>query len=169
MGKYAVAYLKEMVTSQKRGRPAGIMSVCSVHPFALAAAMGQAKRDGACLCVESTGNQVNQFGGYAGMVPADFAAFVRNMADEAGMPMDRILLGGDHIGPGPWKGEPAETAMARAKDLVRACVRAGYEKIHLDASMPLKGEAPDFFLAVDRAAELCRAAEEAAGDENPSM
>jgi D-tagatose-1,6-bisphosphate aldolase subunit GatZ/KbaZ len=74
-------------------------------------------------------------------------------------------LGGDHLGPNPWQGQPAEGAMIRACTLVRDCVLAGYVKIHLDAStrcaddprhMPM-----DKTVMAERAASLCLAAEEA--------
>ncbi|HWT78697.1 MAG TPA: class II D-tagatose-bisphosphate aldolase, non-catalytic subunit, partial [Candidatus Methylomirabilis sp.] len=60
--------------------------------------------------------------------------------------------------------EPAEAAMAKASQLVSDCVRAGYGKIHLDASMRLGDDpegGPPVELAAERGAELCRAAEEA--------
>ena len=57
--------------------------------------------------------------------------------------------------------------MVKAAGLVRACVLAGYTKIHLDASMRL-GDDPgggdtalDARLATRRTAKLCRVAEEA--------
>lgn len=78
-----------------------------------------------------------------------------------------MILGGDHLGPYPWREEPGEAAMAKARDLVRDCVLAGYQKIHLDASMRLgddrggPGGALEDGVAVERAADLCRAAERA--------
>ena len=50
----------------------GIYSICSAHPWVLGAAMKQALDDGTPLLIESTSNQVDQFGGYTGMKPADF-------------------------------------------------------------------------------------------------
>jgi D-tagatose-1,6-bisphosphate aldolase subunit GatZ/KbaZ len=54
--------------------------------------------------------------------------------------------------------------MDKARTLVRACVLAGYQKIHLDASTPCaddpKGGLDDLTVA-DRAAALCKAAENA--------
>ena len=45
---------------------------------------------------------------------------------------DRILLGGDHLGPNAWQALPAEQAMARADVMIEDYVRAGFRKIHLD-------------------------------------
>ena len=81
--------------------------------------------------------------------------------------MTRFVLGGDHLGPYPWRGLPAALAMERATDLVHDCVSAGYEKIHLDASMscaddPGGNGAPlDEDTAMARTVELCRTAEQA--------
>ena len=82
----------------------------------------------------STSNQVDQYGGYTGMKPADFVAMVHAIAEKEGFPADRILLGGDHLGPNRWQSGPAEKAMSEAETLMAAYVEAGYEKIHLDAS-----------------------------------
>ncbi len=88
----------------------------------------------------------------------------------AGLSRDRVLLGGDHLGPYPWRDAPAEVALEKACELVRACVLAGYAKIHLDASMPCaddKRDGPDEHTVARRAATMCRAAEDAA-DELPA-
>jgi D-tagatose-1,6-bisphosphate aldolase subunit GatZ/KbaZ len=130
----------------------------------LEAAMHQALEDGSELSIESTCNQVNQFGGYSGMTPVQFAAFARSMADRVGFPGPRILLGGDHLGPYPWRNEPCHTALEKACELVRTSVLAGYAKIHLDASMACSGDPPgalDQRFVAQRAAELCSVAEQA--------
>ena len=116
------------------------------------------------LLIEATCNQVNQFGGYTGMRPADFRALVYDIADHARFPRDRIILGGDHLGPFPWQEMEADNAMENACEMVRLFVREGYTKIHLDASMPCAGDPhplPDDRMA-SRAARLCLAAESAA-------
>ena len=110
---------------------------------------------------------MNPEGGYTGQTPAAFAAFAREVAGEAGLFRERLLLGGDHLGPHPYRSEPAASAMAKARELVRQCVLAGYTKLHLDASMRLCGDpgppdaALDPELVTERAAELCAAAEDA--------
>lgn len=68
--------LLDLVAAQKRGQPEGIYSVCSAQQFVLEAGMRQAAADGSQLLIEATCNQVNQFGGYTGMTPADFSAYV---------------------------------------------------------------------------------------------
>ena len=58
--------------------------------------------------------------------------------------------------------------MTKACELVRRCVLAGYQKIHLDASMPCAGDAAlSEHLIATRAAILCDAAEQASRDLPP--
>lgn len=130
----------------------------------LRAAMEQGLQDETPVLIEATCNQVDQFGGYTGMTPATFLEFVLGLADEVGIPADRIILGGDHLGPNPWRGEPASVAMDKAEDLVDAYVSAGFHKLHLDASMRCADDPavlPETTIA-ERAARLCRRAEAAA-------
>ena len=37
------------------------------------------------------------------MQPADFVRFVYALAKEAAFPLDRFLVGGDHLGPNAWQ------------------------------------------------------------------
>jgi D-tagatose-1,6-bisphosphate aldolase subunit GatZ/KbaZ len=158
-------FFARLVESQKAGIPRGIGSVCSAHRTVIEAALLQASRDGLPVLIESTVNQVNQLGGYTGMTPEGFRDFLRAAADQSGFPRERIFIGGDHLGPYPWRAEPAADAMAKSCDLVAASVRAGYVKIHLDASMPLGGDEKDSDggldprIIADREAELAAAAE----------
>ncbi|MCW5979417.1 MAG: class II D-tagatose-bisphosphate aldolase, non-catalytic subunit [Bryobacteraceae bacterium] len=156
--------MRRIVRANREGRAVGAYSVCSAHPWVLEAALAQAGVDGWLALIESTSNQVNQFGGYTGKTPEAFARDVRELAVRAGFPAERLLLGGDHLGPYPWRKQPAEEAMANARAMVADYVRAGYIKIHLDASMALGGEsggAAPLETAARRAADLCRAAEDA--------
>jgi D-tagatose-1,6-bisphosphate aldolase subunit GatZ/KbaZ len=159
----ATERLRGTLRANHDGAAVGVPSVCSAEPFVLQAALERARRVNGIALVESTCNQVNQDGGYTGVTPAGFAAQMRKLAAEAGLPPDGLALGGDHLGPYPWRTEPAEAAMAKARALVRACVAAGYTKIHLDPSMPLGGDptALDETVVLARTVELCRAAEAA--------
>jgi D-tagatose-1,6-bisphosphate aldolase subunit GatZ/KbaZ len=162
----SAAVLREVVAANRAGERRGIPSVCSAHPLVIEACVDQAIADGAPLLVEATCNQVNQDGGYTGMRPADFRTFVAGLAAARGLPAGRLILGGDHLGPNPWRREPAEAAMAKAEELVRGYAAARFAKLHLDASMACAGD-PDPLppeLVARRAARLCRAAEAAAGD-----
>ena len=132
--------LLEILRRHKDGAPVGVTSVCSAHPLVLRAALAQARDDGTIALIEATSNQVDQFGGYTGMRPADFRDLVLRLAAEEGLPAERVALGGDHLGPNTWRGLGADEAMTRAEDLVAAYVRAGYTKIHLDCSMACAGD-----------------------------
>lgn len=156
--------LQERLRRNRLTGNGGIYAVCSAHPAVIEAAFQQSLDDGSVLLVESTSSQVNQFGGYTGMTPRQFAEFVHSAAKKAGLPAERVLLGGDHTGPFPWRQEESVSALTKARGLVRDCVLAGYQKIHLDASMACgddeQGSLTERTVA-DRAAILCQAAEEA--------
>ena len=145
-------------------QPRGLTSVCSAHPWVIEAALLQALEDGGPALIEATCNQVNQEGGYTGLTPAAFRDQVLAIAERVGLPRDQVILGGDHLGPNPWRHLPAPEAMARAEAMVAAYAGAGYGKIHLDTSMGCAGEAaglPDEVTA-ERAARLAAVAEAAA-------
>ena len=57
-----------------------------------------------------------------------------------GFPAARVILGGDHLGPFPYRSENAAEAMVKAREMVRCYVEAGFTKIHLDTSMGCRGE-----------------------------
>ncbi len=161
------ARLAHTLNLNRSGSAVGVYSICSANRFVLEAGMLQAQRDDCSLLIESTSNQVNQFGGYAGQTPTQFVAFVKEIAAAMNFPGERIVFGGDHLGPLVWRKEGASFAMQKAKALVQACVLAGYTKIHLDASMRLAGDPSDSSgplgdeIVSDRAAELCKIAEDA--------
>lgn len=126
----------DLVARHKSGRACGIYSVCSAHPLVLKAACVHARETGVdALLVEATCNQVNQDGGYTGMTPGAFRDFVHAIAREADLPIEHLILGGDHLGPNPWTSLPAEEAMAKAEVLIEHYVAAGFRKIHADCSM----------------------------------
>ena len=129
--------------------------------------MLQAKEDGTTVCIESTSNQVNQFGGYIGKTPAEFVRFVKNVATDMEFPADRIILGGDHLGPLVWQNETSISAMSKARELVHQSVLSGYTKIHLDTTMRCAddpGDPKDALseeIITERAVDLCQVAEAA--------
>jgi D-tagatose-1,6-bisphosphate aldolase subunit GatZ/KbaZ len=158
------AGLQEELRRNRQSGKGGVYAVCSAHPQVIAAAIQQSIADGSVLHVESTSSQVNQFGGYTGQTPHQFAHYVRSAAQEAGLSPQGVLLGGDHLGPFPWRQEASSCALQKASELVRECVLAGYVKIHLDASMPCADDRTADFAeqtVAERAALLCEAAEKA--------
>ena len=158
--------VQSLIATHRRGENVGLYSVCSSNEQVLLAAMQVAREYGTDLLIEATSNQVDQFGGYTGMNPVQFRAYVEALADAQGFPADRLILGGDHLGPNAWQSLPADEAMAHARDLIAAYVAAGFHKIHLDCSMSCAGDPhplPDETVAA-RSADLARIAERTARD-----
>jgi D-tagatose-1,6-bisphosphate aldolase subunit GatZ/KbaZ len=164
--------LLDVLAAHKAGSGTGIYSVCSSHPVVVEAALREARRTNQYALIEATSNQVNQFGGYSGMTPADFRDYVAEIAARAHLPMQRVLLGGDHLGPNCWRSETAAVAMQQSAQLVSDYVEAGFRKIHLDCSMSCADD-PTILsdeVVAERAAQLCHASEQAwrrAGGEPP--
>ncbi|MDI2090325.1 D-tagatose-bisphosphate aldolase, class II, non-catalytic subunit [Commensalibacter oyaizuii] len=154
-----------------KGQSRGITSVCSAHPLVLRAALRLGRDTNSSVLIEATCNQVNHRGGYTGMQPIDFAQLVFSLAKEEGCPKDIIILGGDHLGPNPWKILPADEAMGEAEKMIAAYVKAGFRKLHIDTSMGCKGEpiALDDELVSQRAVRLIKKAEEIAKDSDQSL
>jgi len=160
-----VHILRRILAENKAGHHAGVYSCCSANGDVIKAVLLRARLHDTVALVESTSNQVNQFGGYTDMTPSDFREFTLRLAHEVGLDHHRVILGGDHLGPLPWAHLPEREAMAHAEDLVRQCVLAGYTKIHLDTSMRLGDDDPAAPLATSvcalRGARLCSVAEAA--------
>ena len=166
MMKNARDIFLDLMADNRKGVGKGIYSVCSANSSVIEACLSQAKEDGTIILIESTSNQVDQFGGYTGMRPADFVSYVHSIADKVDFPKEMILLGGDHLGPNAWQNLSSEEAMANSEVLIEEYVKAGYQKIHLDTSMfciddegdrsnPLANE-----VVASRAAALGRVAED---------
>ncbi len=155
-------HLTNMVEQHKRGDANGIYAVCSAHPLVLESALRFAQQSQTPLLIEATSNQVDQYGGYTGMTPADFRGFVCQLADQLNFPPSMLILGGDHLGPNRWQKLPSAQAMAHADDLIKSYVAAGFKKIHLDCSMSCADDPiplTDAIVAA-RAARLAKIAEE---------
>lgn len=160
-----VHYLDDVIRSQNQSEARGIVSICSANPYVIEASIHNALKMGSPVLIESTCNQVNQFGGYTGMTPDQFVAYIESIAERLDFPLERVLLGGDHLGPYPWRVETVQAAMGKSKTLVQDYVKAGYIKIHLDASMKCADDDPKLLLsksvAAQRAVELVVVAERA--------
>jgi D-tagatose-1,6-bisphosphate aldolase subunit GatZ/KbaZ len=74
-----------------------------------------------------------------------------------------VLLGGDHLGTNTWRAKPAGEAMGEACALVEAYVRAGYRKIHLDASFACADDGRRLTdkVVAERCARMAKVCEEA--------
>jgi D-tagatose-bisphosphate aldolase class II non-catalytic subunit len=134
--------LRQIIARNRAGTPVAIPSVCTAHPQALEASLTLAEALNQPVVIEATSNQVNQDGGYTGMKPADFISFVKAIATKAHVTHERMLFGGDHLGPQAWRKLPATQAMEKAHEMVADYAAAGFTKIHLDCSEGCAGEAP---------------------------
>lgn len=156
--------LKQIVKAQKEGRAVGIYSCCSANEYVIRAALLKGKKDQSCVLIESTANQCDQYGGYTGMKPADFKAFVEGIANEIGFDTNKLFLGGDHLGPLTFTSLNEEEAMKEAEELIRCYVAAGFTKIHIDTSMRVADDDVNERLSDEtiarRGARLAKVAEE---------
>lgn len=152
-----------LLRENRNGERKGIYSVCSANRLVLEAAFAQAAHDKSPLLIEATCNQVNQEGGYTGLTPPQFREYVHAIAKEMHFPTQKLILGGDHLGPNPWRSQSAEVAMEKACAMVSSYAAAGFSKIHLDTSMQCGDDhrALTNEEIAERAARLCKAAEAA--------
>jgi D-tagatose-1,6-bisphosphate aldolase subunit GatZ/KbaZ len=158
--------LRDIVRRHKSGTPVGITSVCSAHPLVLQAALEHAHQSGDVVLIEATSNQVDQTGGYTGMRPTDFRELVLSLAERSGLSPEKVILGGDHLGPNRWRHLHPDEAMQFADELVEAYVRAGFTKIHLDCSFSCAGDPQPLTdeLVATRSARLIATAERCADE-----
>lgn len=157
-------HVEKIVALHNEGEHKGLYSVCSSSSLVLRAAVRDAVRYDYPLIIESTANQVNQFGGYTGMLPKDFVELVTAIALDEGMALDKLILGGDHLGPLTWTDKTEDEAMKLASDLIRSYVVAGYTKIHIDTSMKVADDLDgplDPAVCARRGALLAQVAQEA--------
>lgn len=140
--------LQEMMDRRRKGEICGIPSYCSANELVLEQALRRARQLNTPVLIEATANQVNQFGGYTGMVPKDFYQMVLQIAEKTDLPENMIILAGDHLGPLTWQNLPEKEAMNNSIELVYQYARAGFTKIHLDTSMKVADD-PDGLLSTE--------------------
>lgn len=133
--------MQEMMEKRRQGIKCGIPSYCSANELVLEIALRRAKMLNQPVLIEATANQVNQYGGYTGMLPKDFYKLVLDMAAKIDLPEQMVILAGDHLGPLTWQNLPEAEAMEKSIELVYQYTRAGFTKIHLDTSMKVADDA----------------------------
>ena len=133
-------FFNSIINKNKKGEPKGVYSICNINKYVLETALLYSSPKNDYLLIESTCNQVNQFGGYSGMTPNKFKEYVLSISSKIGFPKENLIIGGDHIGPFPFKNENPTIAMEKSHELIKSCVQAGYSKIHIDTSIALKGD-----------------------------
>lgn len=119
------------------------------------------------LLYAATLDAVDRDGGYTGWTPESFASFVANEVDRLGIAVP-VFVGLDRGG--PWTKEahagqqrPGTRAMTNVQRSVTACVKAGYDLLHLDPGAGPHGDDNDplpIDTLVDRTIELLRHAED---------
>ena len=140
--------IQKMMDRRRKGVKCGIPSYCSANELVLETALRRARLLDTPVLIEATANQVNQFGGYTGMVPKDFYQMVLEMAERIDVPEHQIILGGDHLGPLTWQNLPEKEAMENSRELAYQYARAGFTKIHLDTSMKVADD-PEGLLSTE--------------------
>lgn len=142
----------------------GIVSFCTADLYAIHTVLQEIEQRNGYAVIEVTSNQVNPEGGYTGMNAMDFRNLLASMARHVGLEENKLILGGDHLGPLPWANLPPTQAMEKAEILIRESVRAGFQKLHIDTTMPLGDEIspPDEEVITDRWIRLYQIAEEEA-------
>jgi D-tagatose-1,6-bisphosphate aldolase subunit GatZ/KbaZ len=56
------------------------------------------------------------------MTPEKFFSYIREIANKVDFPIERVILGGDHLGPFPWQAQPTEKAISKLQ-----MKRTGYQ------------------------------------------
>jgi len=152
--------IASQIHKNRSGASTGLPCFCTANELVLRSVFQYARDYQVPAVIEATCNQVNQDGGYTGMNASDFRKWIDSLAKQYSVTPDNLILGGDHLGPNPWRHLSADEAMDKAAVLVRDYAAAGFRKIHLDASMACGDEpTPSFKLVAQRAARLCKIAE----------
>jgi len=155
----------DIIKLRQEGKKVGIYSACTATKYVIEAVMEAAMESETYALIEATANQSNQYGGYTGMKPADFVVFIENIAENLNFPKDKLILGGDHLGPLTWQKDNEVIAMEKSKELIRQYVLANFTKIHIDTSMMLADDDKSVILSDEiiahRAAILAKTSEEA--------
>ena len=92
-----------------------------------------------CL-IECTSNQVNQHGGYTQKTPKKFIDEIFKIAKNLKFKKKNIILGGDHLGPLPWKNKSNKVAIKNSIELINKFVSLKFAKIHIDTSIKCKND-----------------------------
>ena len=108
-------FLLGIGADQHRRLKNGVPSICSANPWVIEAIFLKELHTQNFVLIESTCNQVNQYGGYTGMTPANFVSYIRKIAEKVDFPIERVILGGDHLGPFPWQEQSSDKAMSSAR------------------------------------------------------
>ncbi len=92
-----------------------------------------------CL-IECTSNQVNQHGGYTNKTPKKFIKEIFNLSKKIKFNSKKLFLGGDHLGPLPWKKKNKTIAIKNSISLINDYLKQNFCKIHVDTSIKCRDD-----------------------------
>ena len=92
-----------------------------------------------CL-IECTSNQVNQHGGYTNKTPKMFIKEILSISKKIKFNSKKLFLGGDHLGPLPWKKRSKTVAIKNSISLINDYLDQKFCKIHIDTSIKCKND-----------------------------
>ena len=110
-------------------------SFCTSNLLVLERLLIFCKKNKLPALIETTSNQVNQDGGYSKNQPKSFVKKINKLAKRLKVSKKSIYYGADHLGPLPWKKNKTKLALRKSIKLFNLCVKAKYNKIHIDASI----------------------------------
>ena len=82
------------------------------------------------ILIESTSNQVNQFGGYSKLTPSQFKLKIEKIANKHSLNKKEIIFGGDHLGPLPWNKYNSKLALRRGSALVKLYIKSNFKNTY---------------------------------------
>jgi D-tagatose-1,6-bisphosphate aldolase subunit GatZ/KbaZ len=68
--------VNELIQHNLSGEQTGLPCFCTANEYVLSALIGFVLQHNLPVCIEATCNQVNQYGGYTGLTPKMFQAWV---------------------------------------------------------------------------------------------
>ena len=117
------------------------------------------------LVIEATCNQVNQFGGYTGMLPDDFVGLVETLLRKNSFRSNGSSSEATTLGQIPGATNMPAQAMAKAEEMVEAYVSAGFRRSTSTLRWAAPASLPRSTTPQRRSApHACAAAERAASD-----
>ena len=125
---------------QKIIKSKSLPSFCTANFDVLRSILFFCKYHNLPILIESTSNQVNQNGGYTSTTPKQFMFKIKKLCKLIKFNKGKILIGGDHLGPLPWKNLNSKIAVKNGISLIKGCLRANYQKIHIDVAIKCKDD-----------------------------
>jgi len=149
--------------SESIGWRATLLGLCPVSRATIRAAIECAKFLNFPLFFVVTLNQVDIDGGYTGLTQKDFVKLVRRECEEVGY-RGPTIIALDHGG--PWLKDKHvaerlefEEAFEWVKKSVEACIKAGYDLLHIDTTVDIWSKQLSIDTIIERAVELIEHAE----------